>query len=109
MNATREVAVALCFAVEAIAKNHSCHVALTGGCLYKAGERKDIDLLFYRVRQVAAIPMPALFDELETIGLVARDRSQFGRWCVKCDWQGLSVDCFFPDGTAVPAEGEDYT
>ena len=45
-------AVDLCKQVESIAPDYGCHVALTGGCLYKEGPRKDLDLLFYRIRQV---------------------------------------------------------
>lgn len=40
-------AVILARVVERIAPRFGFHVALTGGCLYKDGERKDIDLLFY--------------------------------------------------------------
>ena len=109
MNVTRELAIALCCAVEPIAKEHDCHVALTGGCLYKGGKRKDIDILFYRVRQVESIDVAALFAGLETIDLKPVDTSHYGRWCVKCEWQGLRVDCFFPDAGTNPQEGDDYT
>lgn len=29
-----------------------CHVGLTGGVLYKFGQRKDLDLIIYRIRQM---------------------------------------------------------
>ena len=41
----------LCVKIEAMCVPHGFHVALTGGCLYKTGLRKDIDLVFYSVRQ----------------------------------------------------------
>lgn len=40
---------------------YGCHVALTGGCLYKDGDRKDCDLIFYRIRQVDEIDRDGLF------------------------------------------------
>jgi hypothetical protein len=33
--------------VERVCKHHKSHVALTGGCLYKGGNRKDLDLVIY--------------------------------------------------------------
>lgn len=106
MMATLEVAVRLCRDVEAVAKEHGCHVALTGGCLYKFGPRKDIDLLFYRVRQNPEIDVDALFKALSAVGLVVHTPEQFGRWCVKASWEAYSVDCFFPE--ARDFRGNDY-
>lgn len=51
MKANLQTAVELCRIVEAGAANYGCHIALTGGCLYKDGDRKDFDLMFYRIRQ----------------------------------------------------------
>lgn len=48
MSWTYEQARELCIAIEAIAPRYGYHVALTGGCLYKHGQRKDCDLIFYR-------------------------------------------------------------
>src|ERR1035437_5571090 len=52
---TQTEAIELCVKVEAICPKYGCHVALTGGLLYKQGKRKDCDLLFYRIRQVEQI------------------------------------------------------
>lgn len=87
-------AVDLCGFVEDICPRYGCHVALTGGCLYKDGLRKDCDLLFYRIRQVPKIDMDGLWLALERIGLIKQ--SGFG-WCYKADWCGKPVDCFFPE------------
>jgi hypothetical protein len=46
MRWTLAEAVEVCRQVEAICPPFGCHVALTGGTLYKDGERKDLDLLF---------------------------------------------------------------
>lgn len=56
MSWTQEEAIQLCRLLEALAPTFGCHVALTGGCLYKDGERKDCDILLYRIRQVTARP-----------------------------------------------------
>ena len=41
-------AVRLCTQLEPIAAIFGGHVALTGGCLYKNGDRKDVDIMIYR-------------------------------------------------------------
>lgn len=87
-------AMGLCRQIEAISPNFGCHVALTGGLLYKDGPRKDCDVLFYRIRQVDAIDIDGLFTALEAIGIV-RERG-FG-WCIKVNWNGKPMDCFFPE------------
>lgn len=45
-------AIELCKQLEHVAPAFGLHVALTGGCLYKHGERKDVDIILYRIRQV---------------------------------------------------------
>ena len=44
-------AIELCKRIESFAPQYGFHVALTGGCLYRDGERSDIDLIFYRDRR----------------------------------------------------------
>ena len=95
---TRDNAIALCIAVEALAPSYGAHVALTGGLLYKEGERKDADLLFYCIRQRDSIDEEGLLQALETIGLTVT--RQHG-WVRKAQWMGLDVDLFFPE--AYPA------
>ena len=92
---TRNDAIALCILVEQICPKFGCHVALTGGLLYKVGPRKDCDLLFYRIREVEAIDKDGLWAALSDIGLEETDG--FG-WCHKATFQGKPVDCFFPEG-----------
>lgn len=91
---TQEEAIALCKIVEGIAPQFGAHVALTGGCLYKSGPRKDVDLLFYCIRQVDFIDRAGLFEALSEIGMVIEKR--FG-WCQKANWYGKAVDMFFPE------------
>lgn len=91
---TQAEALALCVAVEKVCPAFGCHVALTGGLLYKEGARKDCDLLFYRIRQVKEIDQTGLWGALDKIGL--SKVSGFG-WCHKAKFLGKSVDCFFPE------------
>lgn len=88
------LAVELARKVEQICPPFGCHVALTGGCLYKDGMRKDADLLFYRIRQVDQIDVEGLFEALKSIGV--HKTGGFG-WCHKAVFEGMPLDCFFPE------------
>lgn len=88
-------AVALCREVEKICPAFGCHVALTGGCLYKDGGRKDCDLLFYRIRQ-STINHAGLWKSLREIGL-EQLKDTGPSWCCKAHYHGRNVDCFFPE------------
>lgn len=87
-------AIALARKVEEVCPPFGCHVALTGGTLYKDGERKDLDLLFYRVRQKRRIDRDGLFDALAEIGLV---KLRGFDWCYKATYDAKPVDLFFPE------------
>ena len=89
-----EQAVRICRIIERASPEFGCHVALTGGCLYKDGERKDIDLLFYRVRQVKEIDYQGLFAALVKLGFELPNG--FG-WLFKSKYFGCPVDMFFPE------------
>jgi hypothetical protein len=94
-------ALIICNSIEAIAPSYGCHVALTGGCLYKLGERKDLDILFYRIRQVSEIDKDGLFSALSELGFT--DISGFG-WLHKAKLGDDSIDMFFPE----EQQGEEY-
>lgn len=101
---TQALALKLVRKVEEIAPKFGCHVALTGGCLYKDGERKDCDLLFYRIRQSATIDTDGLFEALQEVGIV---RTKGGGWVHKAFWNRpdrqegdyfkYAIDLFFPE------------
>lgn len=95
-------ALDLCELVEQVAPKYGCHVALTGGCLYKQGLRKDCDLVFYRIRQVEKIDHVGLFGALAVLGL---NKVGGWGWCHKATFQGKPVDCLFPEETQGPKEG----
>lgn len=47
-NWTLDRARDLCIVLEDITPMYGAHVALTGGCLYRQGPRKDCDIVLYR-------------------------------------------------------------
>jgi len=94
VNWTHEKAVCLCKKIETVCVPFGCHVALTGGCLYKEGERKDCDVLFYRIRQIAKIDIEGLVKALADNGINLV--SGFG-WCLKFVFDGMNIDAFFPE------------
>lgn len=101
---TQAEAIELCRAVEAVAKNWGCHVALTGGCLYKDGARKDCDLLFYRHRQADGMEIGEMWVALAQIGLLPHGDGQ-ALFCQKATYRGKPVDCLFPElGDEYPEE-----
>lgn len=91
---TQQEAIHLCKVIELVCPAFGCHVALTGGLLYKEGPRKDCDILFYRIRQSSNIQMEDLWKALALLGIVKK--AGFG-WCYKATYQGKTVDCFFPE------------
>lgn len=93
---TQPEAISLCVLVEAVCPSFGCHVALTGGLLYKHGPRKDADLVFYRVRQVERVDFAGLLDALEAIGLSIPTKGG-PRWLVKATYRGKPLDMFFPE------------
>ena len=94
MNWTQKHAIELARLVEAQCQPAGCHVALTGGCLYKDGERKDCDLLFYRIRQKSHIDMKLLFETLGRLGIIVIS----GRgWVFKATLGDRHLDLFFPE------------
>lgn len=96
---TREPAIALCRQIETMCPQFGCHVALTGGLLYKDGERKDADILFYRIRQVETIDVDGLMEALKAIGVrPLQDRG----WVYKAHYLGQPIDFFFPERPDLP-------
>lgn len=102
---TQEQAIELCRAIEEICPRYGCHVALTGGTLYRDGPRKDVDILFYRIRQIDAIDVDALMDALLGLGVSPGD--DFG-WCYKATYQDKAIDFFFPERAGVGQDAPGY-
>lgn len=88
-------AVALCRSIEELAIQFDCHVALTGGTIFRNGARKDVDLVFYRVRQAPRI-------RVEELLRVLRDKLEIdiivdNGFCVKSELGVKRIDLFFPE------------
>ena len=94
MNWTLDEAQKLCILVENAVRPANAHVALTGGVLYKDGARKDLDLLFYGVRQTYGVDPAILLPALEKLGFEIGE--QYG-WVTKAYYQSKPVDLFFPE------------
>ena len=98
---TQREAIDTCCKIENICPTYGCHVALTGGTLYKEGNRKDLDILFYRIRQVKDIDIIGLINALEDkLGFALI--STHG-WMVKMVYGLKKIDVFFPENA-----GEEY-
>src|SRR5271155_1027994 len=86
-------AIAMCRAIEAVIPPYGYHIALTGGLLYKDGPRKDADILFYHICS-ATDDWKGMWTALAFIGL-QKLKGEEGMWCVKAEYEGKAVGCFF--------------
>jgi hypothetical protein len=91
---TQALAIKLCNDLEPICAANKCHVALTGGLLYKEGPRKDADIMIYRVRQAPDINREKLLELFKPIGVTVK--ATHG-WVWKCDYLGYPLDLFWVD------------
>lgn len=102
--ATIEDGIKLCKLLRMILLPHGFYPALTGGLLYKNGERKDIDIVIYRNRQkIKEFEITDLTPLLDKIGL--NIISTYG-FCTKCKWKGFIVDVLNPETQSDLPEGE---
>ncbi len=97
---TQSQAIALCVIIESICPQYGAHIALSGGCLYKTGNRKDCDVILYRIRQAPKIDFEGLFASLAKVGI--NKVSGFG-FCHKLEWTGKRIDMLSPE-----EEGDEY-
>lgn len=107
MTWTFETAQPLIKKLEACLPAAGCHVALTGGVLYKEGQRKDLDLIIYRVRNanINNTRMLEAFDACE-VTIIRR----YG-WMYKASYNGNPIDILIPEskGTeAYPSTMDDW-
>ena len=94
MKITQTTAIELCRKLEDIAPEFGGHVALTGGCLYKDGERKDVDIMIYRATDEPPFRWADFFDEIKLmLGITLVH--DFG-FCKKARMGTLTIDFFDP-------------
>lgn len=80
---TRESAIDACHVLEPALAPLGIHVALTGGCLYKEGPRKDMDVILYRHAGMELAPFVDVMKALLGLGITTRS---VHRNVVKCQW-----------------------
>lgn len=88
-----EEALAIAPIIEAAALSIKCHSALTGGLLYKSGERKDADFLIYRhssLDMVEEIDLEQFFAYLEACPGFKRANGMDR--CHKATYNGKPID-----------------
>lgn len=106
-------AIELCKVLEPVAARNRCHIALTGGLLYKEGARKDCDVIVYFEGKHPGDADPTTFVSCVDRNALLRDfwndcqlqtQDVYSR-VVRCLYQGKRVDLIFPelDGEYDPA------
>lgn len=95
---TQAEAIELCRKIEAVCTPFGCHVALTGGLLYKSGTRKDADILFYRHRRSPEIDVEGLMGALVELGVELRG-DELTLFVQKGKYNEKPIDFFFPEAT----------
>lgn len=102
--ANLEYAVLICKELELIAPNFGIHIGLTGGCLYKESDRKDLDIILYRIRQVETPDLEDFYAYLVSLGWQMAKLHGWVQKMVTPD--GTSVDFFYPELTPTEEEEE---
>jgi hypothetical protein len=88
-----EKAIELCKQLYYVLEKRGVYPALTGGTLYKNGERKDIDIVLYRAESGNPLDVNDVWDDLCSIGMfIAFNYDRVA----KCTWQGIDIDLIFP-------------
>lgn len=95
---THAEAVAVCKQIEAFAPQYGYHVGLTGGLLYKDGERKDLDIMLYQIRGVNPSDLkPAELVRQLIIQCGWSKRADYGFVIKFWDDKMRSIDVLWPD------------
>lgn len=98
-----EKGIELCRVIYNKLSPHGFYPSLTGGLLYKDGQRKDIDIVIYRNRQQAPYEMEGIEELLSKCGL--SDFNYYG-FVTKAKWQGFTVDLFNPESEGDYVNGD---
>ena len=91
---TQEQALRACAELEPIIASMGMHIGLTGGCLYKSGPRKDMDIILYRHHgaELASFDNFCVTLEAHHLPVVAVHHN-----VIKCQWQrGTDVHGWAP-------------
>lgn len=102
--ATVEDGVRLCKQLYPLLKTVGLFPALSGGLLYKEGERKDIDIVIFRHRQdLETFEMNNVIVQVcfKACGV---EITNFYGFVTKAKWEGFDVDFFNPETTITNLE-----
>jgi hypothetical protein len=106
---TREQAIWFCTELEKITPSFGIHVALGGGCLYKIpvrderAQRKDVDVILYRIREHSEMNIRGLFSFLvgTKLDIMRKPYSQREDWwtsfVIKAAFRGRDIDFLVPE------------
>ena len=106
---TQREALDLVKKIEGFAPNYGYHVGLTGGVLYKDGDRKDIDVIFYPHNDPKNVPdEQGLIDALLcNMGIVVNEEKYYG-WLRKARYFMKDLDLFFMTRIKGENKGREY-
>lgn len=97
-------AVEICKEFHPLLEAVGYYCALTGGCLYREGERKDVDIVIYRHRQRKGhVNMVKVMDALSPLGV---EVVQYFGFVTKATYKGYSIDFFDPEEFGTYVEGQ---
>lgn len=94
---TLEAAVRVCQLVESVVAPLGAHCALTGGCLYRGGSSKDIDIIIYPHNPREKPDFDLIADALEKAGFADRfvtDENYVNRIVWICGHNNIRIDFF---------------
>lgn len=92
-------AIELCKKLYNKTNNIFYYPALTGGTLYKEGDRKDIDLVFYSNRQKSTTKYELINSIYDIDNFVLLE--VYANWIWKAKYKGINIDIFFPEDPKV--------
>lgn len=97
---TQEEALDFCYVLEQTIAQLGMHIGLTGGCLYKDGPRKDVDVILYRHHGAELASYEQFLTALSEQGIVLRSLHHNVVKMVNRD--GMSIDFLLRGGVSWP-------
>lgn len=91
----KDIAIELCKAIYDEMGKDGIFPALTGGCLYKEGERKDIDIVLYFKRYSGPVETSDIAHKLKKVGLT--NFKFVTGYVTKAKYGELDVDLLNPE------------
>ncbi len=100
-----ELGIRLCKILFEKLSDKGIYPALTGGLLYKSGNRKDIDIVLYRNRQ--SVEEFETIELKEILSVAGVEITGFFGFVTKAKWEGVVVDLFNPE-TKIIQDCDEY-